>query len=100
MITLKSKMKISKLFLLPNLTLLSLSRSSFSLANTCNHNHHVSNKWKSIPDVNNELYHIDIKLHKFLSDSIPEALAHTGTETFDDHLKGTCSDIGNFYVFV
>lgn len=33
----------------------------------------------------------DIDLHRFLGESIPEALAHTGAAAFDDHLKGVQS---------
>ena len=33
----------------------------------------------------------DTDLHRFLGESIPEALAHTGAAAFDDHLKGVQS---------
>lgn len=84
---LQSKMKTKNFLLLPTLAFLSQSKNCFGAGNTCNHS--ISHKLKLIPDVNNELHRNDIKLHQFLRDSIPEALAHTGAETFDDHLKGT-----------
>jgi hypothetical protein len=52
--------------------------------NTC----HVSTTWKYIPDEGDDLHQHDIKLHKYLAETIPEALAHTGSASFDDHLKG------------
>ena len=67
--------------------------SSNNLLITClsNHNNHVSTKWKSSVTNSNlkaEWLKHDLNLHQYLSTLIPEALPHTGSTTFDDHLKG------------
>lgn len=38
----------------------------------------------------------DKNLHTFLATSIPEALEHTGTATFDEHLKGVSAVLRNW----
>jgi len=55
--------------------------------------HFISDTWKLPPaNISNEMLAAwteqDLQLHKFLSTSIPEALAHTGATSFDTHLKG------------
>lgn len=57
--------------------------TSFPLASS-----HISSSWKFIPTETDVEYEKDVKLHKYLAESIPEALPHTGATSFDDHLKG------------
>ena len=64
---------------------IALKRNYSSAFNVCSH---ISNSWKYIPSEEDALHHVDIKLHKYLGETIPEALAHTGAASFDDHLKG------------
>ena len=68
-----------------------LSSNKLLVTSLSNSNHHVSTKWKSTVTNSNLkekwLKH-DLNLHQYLSTLIPEALPHTGSTTFDDHLKG------------
>jgi len=53
----------------------------------------VSDKWKLTISSNKlkEYEIIDERLWKYLNENIPEALAHTGSSSFDAHLKGVQS---------
>ena len=73
------------------ITVFILSSNNLLISSLSNINHHVSTKWKnsvSNSKLNKEWQEHDLKLHQYLSTLIPEALPHTGSTTFDDHLKG------------